>query len=298
MHDDEAAIDRDLVRRLVARQLPQWAELSLEPVVSGGTDNALYRLGEDLVVRLPRIHWAVDDVEKEQTWLPRLAPSLPVETPTPVALGEPGEGYPWCWSVYRWVVGDVPVVGRIGDPERLASELGRFVRSMHQVDANGGPASSRGGHLAERQEATQEAIDALDGLADATAARAAWAEALSVPPWPRSKVWIHGDLAPGNLILREGRLRGVIDFGAMGLGDPAVDLVVAWNLLPARARRAFRHASGADAATWARGRGWALSIALIQLPYYHRTNPALAGNARHVIEQVLRDRSGVDDLLD
>ncbi len=289
MHDSEVGIDRARVRRLLARQFPAWADLALEPVPSAGTDNALFRLGAHLVVRLPRIHWAVDDVAKEQRWLPLLAPHLPVAIPVPLARGEPGEDYPYPWSVYGWLEGDNPRVGAVADPVALARDVAAFVAALQRIDVAGAPRASRGGTLIERDASTRAAIAELGGSIDARAVHAAWESALAVAPWARAPVWIHGDLAPGNLLCRGGRLSAVIDFGGLGVGDPAVDLLIAWTLLPSAGREALREALRVDDATWRRGRGWALSIALIQLPYYRTTNPALAASARHVLREVLAE---------
>lgn len=295
MHPGEVPTDPALVRRLLAAQFPRWADLEIARVASAGTDNALYRLGADMVVRLPRIHWAAEDVAKEQRWLPRLAPHLPVAVPTPLAMGAPGQGYPWRWSVYRWLAGEPPTVGGLTAEQAadlasdLASDLAAFVVALRAIDTTGAPAAGRGVPLAERDGPTRTALDELRGALDTAAAIAAWEDALEAPAWRGPAVWIHGDLAPGNLLCRDGRLAAVIDFGAVGVGDPAVDMLPAWTLLTGRARERFRRAVGADPATWRRGRGWALSIALIQLPYYRHTNPELAASARHVIREVLDD---------
>jgi aminoglycoside phosphotransferase (APT) family kinase protein len=242
-----------------------------------------------MVVRLPRIHWAVGNVAREQEWLPRLAPLLPVAIPVPLAEGMPAEGYPWSWSVYRWLDGENPIVDRIADPDSLARELAQFVAALHRIDPTGAPPATRGVPLALRDEPTRTAIADLQGTIDTDATTAAWEAALRTPAWSGPAVWVHGDLAPGNLLVRGGRLTAVIDFAGVGLGDPACDLMVAWNLLPADARTVFRADLGVDDATWDRGRGWALSVALIQLPYYKDTNPALAASARHVIREVLAE---------
>ncbi|ACZ87129.1 aminoglycoside phosphotransferase family protein [Streptosporangium roseum] len=289
MHADEVDIDMPLVRRLLAGQFPQWADLPVEPVDSAGTDNAMYRLGEDMAVRLPRIEWAVGNVEREQRWLPRLAPLLPVTIPAPLGKGVPADGYPWHWSVYRWLDGENPAVGRITDPALLAEDLAEFVTALRRIDPTDGPPAGRGVPLATRDAPTRAAIGDLRGVIDTGAATAAWEEALRIPAWSGPAAWVHGDLSPGNVLITRGRLSAVIDFGCVGVGDPTVDLVVAWNLLPAAARDVLRAALRVDDATWARGRGWALSIALIQLPYYRSTNPSLAANSRHVIREVLAD---------
>jgi aminoglycoside phosphotransferase (APT) family kinase protein len=286
MHKDELDTDAVLVRRLLSRQFPHWADLPVERVSSSGTDNALYRLGDDMVVRLPRIHWAVGGVEKDVRWLPKLAPLLPAAIPVPLAEGAPAEGYPWTWGVYPWLEGENPSIAGAGS---LTGDLAQFINALHRIDPLGGPPSRRGAPLREVQdEWARAALAQLTGTIDVDAAAAAWDAALRAPPWPGPPVWVHGDLLPGNLLVQDGRLTGVIDWGLVGVGDPACDLIVAW-VLPREARPGFRTALGVDDATWARGRGWALSMGLIALPYYIETNPVLAATARHLILEVLAD---------
>lgn len=289
MHADEPDIDTALVRRLIAAQFPRWAGLAVERVDTAGTSNAMYRLGGDMVVRLPRTAGSAGDVEAEQAWLTRLAPSLPVAVPVPLGKGEPGEGYPWPWSVYRWLAGEIPVVGRVPEPELLARDLAEFVLSLRRVDPADGPPSYRSEPLTARDAAVRTAIAELDagGVVDGAAATALWDKALQAPVWPGRPVWIHADLQPGNMLLADGRLGAVIDFGCAGLGDPAVDLIAAWYVLPAAARPAFRAAVDADDAMWTRAGGWALSIALMELNYYRVTNPRMAAIAGHVVGELL-----------
>jgi aminoglycoside phosphotransferase (APT) family kinase protein len=291
MHADELATDAGLVRRLLAAQFPQWEDLPLEPVPSSGTDNALYRLGIDMVVRLPRIHWAVGGVDKDWQWLPRLAPLLPVAIPVPLAKGAPAEGYPWEWGVYPWLEGENPTVGRIADPRSLTRDVVQFIDALHGSDLADGPPTRRGAPLDGQDESARAALVALEGMIDTDAATAAWDEALETPEWSGPPVWIHGDLLPGNLLLEGGRLTGVIDWSLLGIGDPACDLIIAWGLLPSETRSVFRAELDVDDATWARGRGWALSLALIALPYYKDTNPVFANIARHLIREVLAEQS-------
>ena len=291
MHADEVETDVSLVRRLLAAQFPHWADLPIAPVESAGTDNAIYRLGDEMAVRLPRIHWATGQVDKEQRWLPRLAPLLPVAIPVPLGRGEPADGYPWSWSVYGWLKGENPIVGRIADPHLLATDLAAFVAALRRIDLPDGPPAGRGLPLARRDADTRTAIEALHGVVDTDAVTTVWDAALSTPEWFGPPVWLHSDLAPGNLLIVDGRLSAVIDFAGVGVGDPAGDLPVAWNLLPAEARNVFRAVLRIDDATWERGRGWALSIALIQLPYYQRTNPVLAAGARHTIAEILAEHA-------
>jgi aminoglycoside phosphotransferase (APT) family kinase protein len=289
MHADEADIDTALVRRLIAAQFPQWARLPVEWFPSSGTVNAVCRLGEDMAVRLPRIASGVADVAADQRWLSFLAPQLPARIPVVLGRGVPGEGYPWPWTVCDWIEGENPVVDRLDDPGQLAKDLAEFVAAFQRIDATGGPPAYRGGSLSEVDAETRTAIAELDRLhlIDPAEATAAWEESLHAPAWEGPPVWLHSDLMPGNLLVEAGRLTGVIDFGTMGVGDPAADLIPAWNLLPPGAGTAFRDSLGPDDATWLRGRGWALSMSLIMLPYYRETNPAMADNARHVIARVL-----------
>ncbi|MFE6186064.1 aminoglycoside phosphotransferase family protein [Streptomyces sp. NPDC056465] len=291
MHSNGTKTDVALVRRLLAAQFPAWAGLPLEPVDSHGTVNAVYRLGPDLAVRMPRVEGGSEDVATEHRWLPRLAPHVAVAVPLPVAEGRPGEGYPWSWSVCRWIDGDTPGPGT-GSAE-FAVDVAEFVLALRRLDTTGGPSAYRDEPLATRDTATRNALEVLHGVVDTEASAAVWSDALRVPG-PRGPVWVHGDLQPGNVLVAGGRLGGVIDFGCMGLADPAVDLIAAWYLLPHGARRVFRAkifrtGTGADAAEWTRGRGWALSIALMELAAYRTTNPVMAATARHVIEEILAD---------
>lgn len=292
MHADEPDIDAALVVRLLEKQFPDWASLPVEPVASAGTDHALYRLGEDRVIRLPRRPESEEQVHKEQEWLPRLAPHLPLEVPVPLARGSSGEGYPWSWSVYPWVAGETATLDRLSDPAQAARELARFLLALQQIDAAGGPPPGshnffRGVPLAARDKGVRAALDALQGRLDTEAALAAWEASLRAPAAQGAPVWIHGDVQPGNLLASEGRLRAVIDFGGLGVGDPACELIVAWNLFRGEARREFRDALEVDDATWERGRGWALSVGLIALPYYWETNPDLVRDSQETIAEVL-----------
>lgn len=297
MHADEVDIDIDLVVRLLAAQFPQWAGLAIRPVPSAGTDNALYRLGHDMVVRLPRIDWAIGDVQKEQHWLPKLAPFLPLAIPVPLAKGQPGEGYPWDWSVCRWIEGEEATIEGLADPRQAAIDLAQFIAALQGIDTMGGPRAMdhnlRGSPLAMRDTPSRGAIAALHGMIDTEAATSAWEDALQAPEWARAPAWFHGDLLSGNLLVERGRLSAVIDFGGLGVGDPACDLMIAWSLFSGASRDAFRAAVAVDDATWARGRGHALSQAAIFIPYYLNTNPTGVGNARRMIDEVLNDYKAI-----
>jgi aminoglycoside phosphotransferase (APT) family kinase protein len=291
MHADEVETNAALVHRLLSTQFPQWADLPIERVESAGTDNAIYRLGDHMVVRMPRIHWATGAVAKDH-WLPKLAPLLPLAIPIPIARGTPGEGYPWDWSVVSWVEGEIATIGRITNLDEAATDLAQFATALHRINFQGGPPATRGVPLATRDEPVRDAIASLHGKLDSGAVTAVWDAALRAPLWDGPQVWVHGDLYDGNLIARGGRLHAVIDWGGLGMGDPACDLIAAWSLFSGESREVFRAALSVDDATWARGRGWALSVALIALPYYERTNPVIVANSWHKIAEVLADQGG------
>ncbi len=291
MHADEVATDPCLVRRLLAAQFPDWADLTIEPVTSAGTDNAIYRLGTGMVVRMPRIGWAVEQIEKDHRWLPRLSPQLPLAIPVPLRTGTPGEGYPYPWAVHRWLEGGNAMDEPVADPRRAATDLGMFVLAMQRLDASNGPPSTRGGPLAAQDDGVRAAMGKLHDVIDIGATTAAWEAAVAAPVWKGRPVWTHGDLLPGNLLVRQGRLSAVIDFGVAGVGDPAVDMLAAWSFLTPGTREVFRTVVGVDDATWSRGRGWALCFGLNALPYYRHTNPVLAGIAQRTIDAVVADGS-------
>ncbi|MET7950557.1 aminoglycoside phosphotransferase family protein [Micromonospora sp. NPDC005324] len=285
-------IDVALVHRLVAEQFPQWAELPVRPVAVDGWDNRTFHLGEEMTVRLPSGAGYALQVAKEQRWLPVLGPQLPVEVPTPLGYGRPGTGYPYPWSVYRWIDGRTARRERIDDLSRFATDLATFLRALRSVDATDGPAAGphsawRGGPLSTYDAETRTAIGTHRDRVPVEVVTGIWHAALDAT-WTGPAVWFHGDVADGNLLVRDGRLAAVIDFGCSGVGDPACDTVIAWTLLHGRSRAAFRAALGLDDATWARGRGWALWKALITLD-----NPDLAkaAGARHVLGELLAEHT-------
>ena len=285
--------DTTLVRALVAGQFPQWADLPIRPVDRSGWDNHSFRLGDDMLVRLPSARRYAGQVEKEQRWLPELRPRLPLAIPEPLAMGEPGEGYPWRWSVYRWLEGEAADGAVIADLERFAVDLAGFLRALQAVDASGGPAPRRenfhrGGSLAVYDGEVWAALAALGGRVDGAAALGIWRRALG-STWAGPPVWVHGDVAPGNLLVRDGWLAAVIDFGQLAAGDPACDLAIAWSFFDAPARAAFRGALGLDAETWARGRGWALWKAAIVAAGLPGTDPGGRAAAERVLAAVVKD---------
>lgn len=265
--DGRAGIDAALVRRLIATQFPQWSDLPVTPVKVDGWDNRTYRLGSDLTARLPTDEAYVAAVDKEHVWLPRLAPALPVEIPTAVAKGSPGSGYPHPWAIRRWIPGQTASPESVADMAEFAHAVAAFILALQAVDATGGPLAGahsfyRGASLEHYHDETVDALAALKERIDADLAGEVWNAALATS-WDRPPVWFHGDIAHGNLIVRDGRLSAVIDFGTSGVGDPACDLVIAYGFFAGSSRSAFRDAVRQDDATWARARGWALWKALI-----------------------------------
>lgn len=282
MHGDELTLTDDVVRRLVAEQLPEWGALPIRRLPPVGTDNQLFRLGEDLLVRMPRIHWAAESAEWEHEWLPRLASYLPVEVPAPLALGEPGDGYPWHWTVVPWIEGRQPCAEGPSaniDPELWASALGAFVRACREVPGMGGPVATegRGAPLAALDEWVRTwTARADDSQVSRDAVLALWSDALEAPEWEGEPCWFHGDLHEGNLLVREGRLAAVIDWGAAGRGDPAVELNAMWGYVPASVSSLYRETVGLDEAAYRRGRGFALAPAISAWTYYRETSPRLS----------------------
>ncbi|MFC0027914.1 aminoglycoside phosphotransferase family protein [Micromonospora chaiyaphumensis] len=289
MHRDEVRTDATLVRRLVGGQFPQWADRPVTPVPSGGTSNAIYRLGDDLAIRLPRIADAVEQVTFEHEWLPVLASSLPVAVPQPCAVGRPAEGYPWPWAIHRWVDGVHPTEGNV-DPRRFAANLGAVVAGLQRADTAGGRAGYRSGPLSGRDGYLREWTEAARGVVDTDAVLAIWEDALAAPAWAGPPVWTHGDLLAGNVLVRDGRLCALIDFGAAGVGDPACDAMAAWALLDSDSREVFRETAGFDDAAWARGKGWALTF-ITALTYYRETNPTMYALAQRAVGAVLSDHA-------
>jgi len=291
MNHKHSVIDDTLVRRLISAQFPQWADLPVKPVLNSGWDNKTFTLGEHMFVRLPSAMDYEGQVEKEHRWLPKLAPLLPV--PVPLAIGEPAEGYPCRWSVYRWLEGDTAASAYIGDLPNFAVNLALFLVALQRIDPTGGPMPGahnfyRGGLLASYDLETRQAIAALKDKGNVEVATKVWETALATA-WQGSPVWIHGDISAGNLLVHGGRLSAVIDFGNLGIGDPACDLAIAWTLFRDKSRKAFRTILSLDANTWARGRAWALWKASIVAAGLTQTNAVEAAQSWCVINEVLAD---------
>lgn len=294
--DDRIVVSTEQVRALVGSQFPQWAGLNIRPVELSGWDNRSFRLGDDMLIRMPSASRYVAQVDKEHRWLPALAPFLPFPIPAPLALGQPGQGYPFRWSVYRWLEGE-PLARDLDrvDLSTIAIDVAAFLRALHGVDASDGPPAGahnfhRGGSLSVYDgEAKASAVRLADEV-DQALAMEIWQLALS-SHWRKQGVWVHGDIAEGNLLVKHGRLSAVIDFGSSGVGDPSSDLILAWNVLDAESRAVFRRALELDEATWQRGRGWALWKALIVLDAERGRNDKMAEWSRRTIREVFADHS-------
>ena len=294
MHADEIAIDDETVRRLVAVQLPDWAGLPVRRLPPIGTDNQLFRLGDDLLVRMPRIHWAAESALQEHTWLPRLAPHLPLPIPAPVALGEPGEGYPFSWTVVPWIEGENPTEATF-DPEEWAVSLASFVRTCRSVPGMDGPVKTEG------RGAPLQALDgwvrewtakADESEVSRDAVLAVWEDALAAPAYDDEPCWFHGDLHEGNLLVRDGRLAAVIDWGAAGRGDPAIELNAMWGYLPESAAELYRAEVGLDEAAYRRARGFALAPAISGWTYYRDTAPEISRGALGTVRRLIASLEG------
>ncbi len=285
-------IDDELARRLVDDQFPQWSRLPLRRQPQAGSDHVIFRLGDDLAVRLPRHDGSITQARKEAYWLPRLAAVLPLEIPVPVGVGAPDFGYPWPWAVARWLDGSVATVAEFGGSAETATELAAFLITLRGFDAGEIPAERRAElgqeRLVERDAATRRAIATVGDTFDGAAMTRVWDAALAAPE-PGAPRWVHGDFHTGNLLARNGRVTSVIDFGGLCLGDPAFDLMIAYTLLSARCRMIFRDAVGLDDATWVRGRGWALCTGLNAYTAYAATRPDVAANTTRQITQTLLD---------
>ena len=288
LHDGEIELDSEAVRRLVASQFPRLAELPVTRVDSTGTVNGIYRLGAELYARLPRMASFANDLERELRLLPRVAAHVSLQVPEAVATGHPAADYPFTWAIYRWIRGQPYADQLVDDESRAAQDLARFVTQLREMDTSGAPRTGRA-PLRELDDSTRAAIEAAGDQIDAAAAAAAWQGALDSPAWEGSPVWIHTDLLRPNLLVTGGRIGAVLDFGGVGIGDPAADVIAAWSVFGSAGRLAYRAALDVDDSTWDRARGYALHQAALIIPYYRDTNPRFVETARRTIHEVLDD---------
>lgn len=288
MHSNETEVDLDLATRLLRSQFPELSRLPLRPVVSSGTENAMFRLGDQLALRLPRLPGAAEGLVKESAWVPRLAPQLSLKVPVPVELGQPAQGYPFPWAVVRWVQGEPARPELLTDPVQVGRDLAAFLHCLQSVPVADAPRHARDRHPREQDGVVRLGLEGLRGEVDAAKVEVAWSAVLTAPEYSGPPVWCHADLMCSNLLLTEGRLTGVIDWETCGVGDPAAETHAAWALLPEVARQAFRKDLGVDDGTWLRGVGWILP-GVFGIVYYRETNPVLVAELVTAINQVLAD---------
>lgn len=289
MHADEFDISPELIRDLLLKQFPQWANLSLELMHPEGTDNAMYKLGDDKLVRLPRTKRSSFNIEKELTWLPRLGPHLPLSIPNIIGNGTPDKNYPFPWLVCEWLDGTNPDKKNMIDEHIAATDLAGFVKAMQKIQPNGGPNCRRGKALSACDDEVKRSIPLLNELYSKKILNDLWISALKVPQWEKEPVWIHGDLHAGNLLVKNRKIIGVVDWGLAGIGDPACDMMVAWTLLSKKSREVFYSIAQPDEDTWNRGRGWALFLGIVGYPYYRLSNPIFARIAKRTLDEVITD---------
>ena len=291
LHDEELDTEPDLVRRLLQEQDPQWADLPIAPWRERGTDHAIYRLGDHLAVRLPTIHWAAAQPVKEHRWLPIVAAHVPLAVPVPLALGQPGAGYPYHWSVVPWLRGERASEATVPDPAVLIAGIVGFTQALQTVDPGAGPAPiARDAALIDRDPTLRAAAEDAKDLIDSTAVLASWEQSLAAPSWDRCGVWVHGDLAAGNVLSHNGHLTAVIDWGAACVADPARDVLCAWTFYGGRHASQFRAAFNVDDPTWLRARGFALSGAVESVAYYRHRDPSRALGDQQRLDLILADR--------
>ena len=300
-------INITLVRELVASQFPQWADLEVRPVEIDGHDNRTFHLGDAMSVRMPSHKRYAAHAVSEQTWLPKLAKHLPLPIPDPIGIGKPSPIYPWPWTINRWVPGDNASIDNISNMNEFAEDLAGFLNSLRSIDASNAPSPSpdnfyRGGSLSMYDSETRECIEALSDIIDRSTAEAVWETAL-MSSWDHPPVWIHGDVAIGNLLVRNGKLSAVIDFGQLAAGDPACDTTIAWTFFSGSSRKIFQRKLNIDNDTLARGRGWGLWKALLMLRGYRDKNSQEAKITNNVICDILAEhvslmKKGVGSNLD
>ncbi len=287
-----------VARQLIATQFPDWSHLPIGAVQSTGTDNHLLRLGDDMVIRLPAVEPAAQHAQREARWLPWFAQQLrhesSLELPAPIAVGQPDTTFPWPFAICRWLVGNDARTAPPADQPAAAQLLAGFVLALRTLPTDGAPRPGktnvgRGCDLVLRDKAVRHSIEELAKLEliEPAPVLRCWQDALNAATWANPPLWHHGDLHAGNLLTRNGRLTAVIDWGLMAAGDPAVDLLPAWYVFDRAGRDAYRHTLNTDDASWQRGRGWALSMALIAWPYYLHSNPTVAEESALVVGRLL-----------
>ncbi|EOP68716.1 aminoglycoside phosphotransferase family protein [Bacillus cereus] len=289
-------ITADLVKKLIQEQFPKWAHLEVKPVKLSGNDNRTFHLGDGMSVRLPSDAAYVPQVEKENSWLPILSKELSLPISAPIAKGNPSEEYPWPWSINKWIEGETVTKENVRDLDEFAADLGSFLIELQSIDASNGPVAGehnfyRGGFISVYDEEARVAIENNKDVFDETLLKHFWDLALR-STWDHKSVWVHGDVAPGNLLVKDGKLCAVIDFGILGVGDPACDAAMAWTFFHKNSRKVFKEALRMDEETWNRARGWALWKALITYDAHRGSNEKVAEESYRVIQVIVDDYAG------
>ncbi|MBV8802194.1 MAG: aminoglycoside phosphotransferase family protein [Gammaproteobacteria bacterium] len=297
MQNKQLEINEKLVRKLISAQFPQWKNLPVLAVDISGWDNRTFHLGQEMLVRMPSAVEYAAKVEIEQEWLPKLAPFLPLPIPEPLAMGQPTKDYPWQWSIYRWIKGDTVTSANITDLNGFAASLAEFLTALQRINTAGGPVPGehnfyRGGTLTTYDAQTRQALSALTGKVDTDVATEIWEIALNTA-WDRPPVWVHGDISAGNLLVDDGRLCAVIDFGGLAIGDPACDLAIAWTLFKNESREIFFKRLALDTGTWARGRAWTLWKALIVAAGLTNPNNTEAQQSWNIINDIIKEHKNI-----
>jgi aminoglycoside phosphotransferase (APT) family kinase protein len=290
MHADEIDISFDLIKDLLFKQFPKWSHLPLKLMRPEGTDNAMYRLGNDKLIRLPRKESSSFSIEKELTWLPKLGVHLPLSIPNIIAKGVSDKNYPFTWLILEWLDGSSPDKENMVDEHKAAANLASFVKSMQKIKFDGAPNCRRGKPLSTCDDEVKRSIPLLNGFYKIELLKNLWELALKTPQWKKDPVWVHGDLHAGNLLAKDKKIIGVIDFGLAGIGDPACDMMIAWTFLNKKSRKIFHSIVQPDKDTWNRGRGWALFLGIVGYPYYRLSNPIFAHIAKRALDEVVAER--------
>jgi aminoglycoside phosphotransferase (APT) family kinase protein len=292
---DYPVINEHLVTKLISEQFLQWKDLPIKSVPHQGCDNKTFRLGDHMLVRVPSSEEYVRQVKKEHKWLPLLAPNLPLPIPEPIAMGKPSKYYPWNWSIYRWLDGDSANSLKLDDInlETIALQLAHFLNEFHKFDAAGAPTPGlhnwwRAAHTSVYDAETRMLIYKLKNFINVDKATSLWEVAIS-SKWGKDPVWVHGDISSGNILLKDNKLSAVIDFGCMGIGDPACDLTIAWTFFKNKSREVFKNSIGLDPNTWSRARGWALWKALYELSQLEDKSSTKAIEQKRIIHDVLSE---------
>lgn len=289
LHDDEVDIDIKIVRKLLDEQFPQYKQEELMSMRTSGTDNRMFNLGSDKLVRLPRTEGAVASLEKEALWLPQIGPKLPIEVPIPIHTGKSSKEYPFPWLICPFLEGASPNNSNPLDQEQAVLDLAKFIKQMQKLNTKNAPTCSRGQHIKIRDNTVKKYIPLLKEEYDISLLSEIWDSVINTPEWKGLSYWIHGDLHEGNILSKKGKIIAVVDFGLCGVGEPSCDYMCAWTLLGKESREKFKSLLNPDPSCWKRGLGWSFSMGILGYPYYKKTNPVFAEIAKRSMDQAIED---------